>query len=109
MSEILIIAGIILLGWVIGYLFQWLVEKAEGVPMGSFDPGSGAPNLAIFLYETFYFACLFSVPLSGNLPLTFIMLSFFLYALFGSFGGTPKYASPDEEDKVTSKWYRMFP
>ncbi len=109
MTDVLIIAGLILSGWVLGYIYEQLVKKGEDIKLKSFEAGGSAPSLATFLAETFYFSALFSVPLSGNIPLTGIILALFLYVLFGSFGGGPKGKKINEEDMVVSKWHRTFP
>ena len=109
MADILLLSGLVLAGWVLGYLYNWLVEKGESVQLKQFESLGRSPNLVQFLAEILYFAMLFSVPLSGNIPLTGIMLALFLYAVFGSFGGIPKDKMPEAEDMVTSKWHKMFP
>ena len=109
MADVLLLLGLVIAGWVLGYLYNWLVEKGEGVKLSQFESLGNAPNLVQFLAEVLYFAMLFSVPLSGNIPLTGIMLALFLYAVFGKFGGIPEDKMPNEEDMVTSKWHKMFP
>ncbi|MBR9681581.1 MAG: hypothetical protein GOV00_02145 [Candidatus Altiarchaeota archaeon] len=109
MTNIFVIVGLIVAGWFIGFMYEQFIGWASSIKLSKFESLGHQPNLANFLAETFYFAALFSVPLSGNIPLTGIMLSLFLYALFGKFGGVPKGKALKGEDVVITKWHKMFP
>jgi len=102
----LIVLGMIILGFLLGRVFQtWVESHTDKIKVAG---ETWDVDLPTFLGEVFYFSALFSVPLSGNLPLTGIVLAMFLYVLFGQFGRGPT-EKGDPEDSVGSKWHRMFP
>ena len=106
MSSTLRTLLLIFLGYIIGFLLQALVERLEGRKI--FKGTAIETSLYAYLIEVFYFAALFSVPLSGNLFLSIIFLGFFLYVLYGTFGAE-KLPPKKPEDLTDSKWFRMFP
>ena len=102
-----IIVGMIVLGYLLGWIYEKWVNSQTGKRM-KFGDDQLDTDFPTFIGEILYFSALFSVPLSGNVPLTGIVLAMYLYALFGSFGRGPA-EKGDPEDAVGSKWHRMFP
>jgi NhaP-type Na+/H+ or K+/H+ antiporter len=96
---------LVLLGFFLGNIFVYIARKAEDVKLfagGVFD------NLYSFLMGSVYFAMLFSVPISGNVPLFVLVAGIFLYTLYGRFGAE-KLKPLKPEDRVVTKWFSGHP
>lgn len=106
MAHFLITLGLIFLGFVLGGLIQSVFGKLEDHTSPLL--GENAPNSLNFIVETLYLALIFSVPLSGNIPLFIVIIAFFLYALYGEFGRS-KLKPRKPEDKVVTKWFSGYP
>lgn len=107
MAGVLAVVGMIIGGYLLGWLYTQFAEGpgAKQVKLASYTLDN---TWLEFLGETFYFSTIFSVPFSGNVPLSGIILAMFLYALFGSFGKGPS-ETGTPEDAVASKWHNLFP
>ena len=106
MAHFLITLGLIFLGFVLGGLIQSVFGKLEDHNFSLLE--KGAPNTLNFIIETMYLALVFSIPLSGNIPLFIVIIAFFLYALYGAFG-REKLKPRKPEDKVVTKWFSGYP
>lgn len=103
MASPLIILVLIVAGFFTGNALNYLVGALEGKKF--FNTGE---NWYTIIIGWFYFAALFSIPLSGNIPLFILAAGTFLYALYGSFGRENLKPSK-QEDKATTKWFSGFP
>jgi hypothetical protein len=70
--------------------------------------GMPGPTWATFIAETFYFMCLLSIPLSGNIPLFVLVIGILIYSLYGGYA-SDKLKPKKPEDKVPTKWFSGFP
>lgn|GEM_PF-2828361 len=108
MTSPIIVLALIVVGFFVGNLLNYVVGILE------FKDGKKRlfPGTSETVYNVligwFYFAALFSIPLSGNIPLFILAAGAFLYALYGSFGGENLKPSK-QEDKATTKWFSGFP
>ena len=105
MAEPLTLILLVVLGFFLGNIFVAIAKWAEGVEMfakGIFD------NLYSFLMGSVYFAMMFSVPMSGNIPLFVLVAGIFLYTLYGRFGAE-KLKPLKPEDRVITKWFSGHP
>ena len=100
-SVLLLIAGI-----AIGYVLQILFEKLGKVKL-DFVLFDKSYTLLQYLAEIVYIAAVFSAPLSGNVPVSILILAVYAYSLYGSYG--IEKVKFNKEDKVTSKWFKMYP
>ena len=103
MAGVAVLMLLLFAGTVVGYIIGRLIKKMEKTEA----PFVGG-NFLQFLAETMYFAMLLSVPLSGNLIISLIILAIFVYALFGGYG-IEQLEPLKPEDKVDSKWFPKYP
>ncbi len=97
----LVTVAIIAVGYFLGGFLAWGASRLESREfLGT--------NVYSLLAGSFYFACLFSAPLSGNMALFIIMVGILLYTLYGGFAAR-KLEPKKPEDKVVSKWYPGYP
>ena len=91
------------LGFIVGTLLATGISKLESKKIGVFGV-----DVYTFLVETFYFTSIFSIPVSGNIPLFILISALFIYSLYGKFGAD-KLEPLKPEDKVFTKWYSRYP
>ncbi|MBR9689428.1 MAG: hypothetical protein GOV01_00825 [Candidatus Altiarchaeota archaeon] len=107
MTSTLVIIALVLLGFVFGQFLNALAESLQRTKATTF--GSGPfDNWYSVIAGCFYFTTLFSIPISGNIPLFVLVAGIFLYSLYGRFGGEQN-KDLKQEDKVVTKWYSGFP
>lgn len=107
MAHPLVVVAMIVLGFFIGSLLNTLASWMEKVNLG-FLGGGPHDNLYSVFMGTFYFTAVFSIPLSGNIPLFIVGAAIFLYTLYGRFAAEE--VEPEKpEDKVITKWYSGLP
>ncbi|MBR9680614.1 MAG: hypothetical protein GOU98_02195 [Candidatus Altiarchaeota archaeon] len=103
MTNPLVVIGLIVAGFFVGNFLSFAIGFLE---KNTF-PGT-SENWYNIIIGWIYFACLFSIPMSGNIPLFIMTAGMFFYALYGSFG-KEKLKPLKQEDKVFTKWYSGFP
>ncbi len=91
---------LLLLGYFLGYFIELYIKKGEKYTVFG-------QTLTSFVAEIIYFALLFCVALSKNIPLIFINLILILYARTHTYGR--EYFEEKPEDRVVTKWYPRFP
>lgn len=105
MAHPLVIFAMLALGFFIGKLLQSLISWMESRQVLGTEAYHNVYSLVV---GTFYFTTLFSIPLSGNIPLFIVGAAIFLYTLYGRFAADQ--LEPEKpEDKVITKWYSGLP
>ncbi len=104
MAHPLVVLLLVVLGFFLGNILVGLAKKAEETELGEgpFD------NLYALLVGSFYFSTLFSIPLSGNIPLFVLTAAILLYTLYGRFAAE-KLKPLKPEDRVVTKWFSGYP
>ena len=106
MASFLIVIGLIFIGFIVGGLLNTSLGKLEKHKLGIL--GESGLNTLYFIVEIAYLSLIFSIPLSGNIPLFILIVAVFLYALYGSFG-REKLKPRKPEDRVITKWFSGYP
>ncbi len=92
----------LLFGFLTAYLLQVLFKKLEKIEKAmKFE-------ISRHVAETLYFAGLFSVILTRNLPLLLINFIALLYSLYGGYG-KEKLPPLKPEQEADSRWYSGYP
>lgn len=105
MAEPITIVLLTVLGFFLGNVFVILAKGAEKIQLFG---GGLFNNLYAFIMGSVYYAMMFSVPMSGNIPLFVLVAGIFLYTLYGRFAAENlKPLKP--EDKVVTKWFSGHP
>lgn len=105
MAELVTIVLLMVLGFFMANIFVALAGWAEKKTIfggGAFD------NPYALVMGSLYFATVFSIPMSGNIPLFVLVAGLFLYSLYGSFAAD-KLKPLKPEDKVVTKWFSGHP
>jgi peptidoglycan/LPS O-acetylase OafA/YrhL len=108
MATPLITVALVLLGFVVGAVLNAIMRFAQGKKLDESFGAPFAPTWETFIAEIFYFACLLSIPLSGNIPLFVLVIGILIYSLYGGYAAD-KLKPKKPEDKVPTKWFSGFP
>ena len=103
MANPIITLALIVGGFFVGNFLKYAIGFLEDKEF----PGT-SENMYNIVIGWIYFASLFSIPMSGNIPLFIMTAGIFLYALYGSFG-KEKLKPLKQEDKVFTKWFSGYP
>lgn len=109
-NDLLIFAALVIGGFVLGYVIERLAYGLEykEVKGKKVERKFLGGNPYHFVVEVLYFAALFSIPISGNVPLFIVVSGLLLYSIYGRFG-SEKLKPGKPEDGVHTKWFTGYP
>ena len=101
LDDLVVFVGLMLAGFILGRIMELASKKLE-------EKEFLGGTLYSFIVETLYFAALFSIPMSGNVPIFILVAGLLLYSLYGKFG-TERLKPGKPEDEVHTKWFTGYP
>jgi len=108
-NDLVVFVGLMLAGFAVGRILELASVKLEYKDKKKSEKREFlGGTLYSFIVETLYFAALFSIPMSGNVPIFILVAGLLLYSLYGKFG-TERLKPGKPEDEVHTKWFTGYP